>query len=159
MEGLGDAKGDAGIEHRFSEYLNTYVQVGTAGGRVVGVEFTDDPGGEERDEGEGSDALRAVFAYLDGEIETTPDVPYALTVTGVERRALERTRDVPYGTTVTYEKFAARVGEDDVAEVREALEGNPVPVVLPSHRVVTEEGVGGFAGPKRVKELLLELED
>ena len=152
--------GDAGgvIQHRWSEYLETYVQVGVAGGRAVSVSFTDEPDGEECEK-DGSDALEAVFAYLDGEIETTPDVPYALTVSGVERRALERTRDLPYGTTLTYEEFTSSVGEDDVSRVREALHENPVPVVLPSHRVVGEDGVGGFAGPRRVKRLLLELED
>jgi methylated-DNA-[protein]-cysteine S-methyltransferase len=150
---------DSGIEHRRSEYLDTYVQVGVAGGRVVSVGFTDEPDGKEREEGEGSDGLEAVFAYLEGEIGTTPDVPYALTVSGAERRALERTRDLPYGTTLTYEEFAASVGEDDVERVRGALHQNPVPVVLPSHRVVAEGGVGGFAGPRRIKELLLELEE
>ncbi len=148
---------DSGIEYRRSEYLDTYVQVGTASGRVVSVVFTDDPEGDEPPRGEGSDALEAVFEYL-GDGSATPDVPYALTVSGVERRALERTRDLPYGTTVTYDDFAASIGEDDVARVREALHDNPVPIVLPSHRVVDEDGVGGFAGPREVKKRLLEME-
>ena len=152
----------AGIEHRWSEYLGAYVQVGVAGGRVVSVTFTDEPAPESEeieDEDDGSDALEAIFAYLEGDIETSPDVPYALTVSGVERRVLERTRDLPYGTTLTYEEFASSVGEDDVGRVRDALHSNPVPIILPSHRIVGEDGVGGFAGPRRVKKLLLELED
>jgi len=157
---------ESGIEHRWSEYLGRYVQVGVASGSAVSVAFVEQPddGSVERGENEGSDALRAVFAYLNGG-GATPDVPYALTVSGVERRALERTRDVPYGTTTTYDEFAASIGETDeeegdggVARVREALHDNPVPVVLPSHRVVDEGGVGGFAGPREVKEKLLELE-
>jgi len=153
----------AGIDHRWSEYLGAYVQVGVAGGRVVSVSFVNEPteeSTEERAEDEnGSDALEAVFEYLEGETRATPDVPYALTVSGVERRALERTRDLPYGTTLTYEEFASSVGEDDVARVRDVLHENPVPVILPSHRVVAEDGVGGFAGHRGVKRLLLELED
>lgn len=149
---------DAGIEHRWSERLETHVQVGVAGGRVVSVSFAEDPEGEERTPGEGSDALEAIFAYLDGDTETSLDVPYALTVSGVERRALERTRDLPYGTTLTYDEFASSIGEDDVARVREALHENPVPIVLPSHRVVDESGVGGFVGPREVKRRLLEIE-
>lgn len=149
---------ESGIEYRWSEYLETHVQVGLASGSVVSVEFTDEPDGEECASGEGSDVLKAVFAYLNGEAETTLDLPYALTVSGVERRALERTRDLPYGTTVTYEQFASSIGEDEVERVREAVYENPVPVVLPSHRVVAETGVGGFAGPRGVKRRLLELE-
>jgi methylated-DNA-[protein]-cysteine S-methyltransferase len=150
----------ARIEHRWSEYLDTCVQVGVAGGRVVSVSFVDEPAPEsdEAFEGEGSDGLEAIFAYLEGDIETTLDVPYALTVSGVERRALERTRDLPYGTTLTYEEFASSVGEEDVEMIRDTLHKNPVPIVLPSHRVVAEGGTGGFAGPRRIKELLLELE-
>ncbi len=153
---------ESGIEYRRSGYLETYVQVGVASGSAVSVEFTDEPEGEEPAPGEGSDALEAVFAYLDGEVETTPDIEYALTVSGVERRALERTRDVPYGTTTTYEEFAASIGEadeeDDIARVREALHDNPVPIVLPSHRIVAEDSAGGFAGPRDVKRKLLEVE-
>lgn len=151
---------DSGIEHRWSEYLDTCVQVGVAGGRVVSVSFVDEPAPEsdEAFEGEGSDGLEAIFAYLEGDIETSLDVPYALTVSGVERRALERTRDLPYGTTLTYEEFASSVGEEDVEMIRDTLHKNPVPIVLPSHRVVAEGGTGGFAGPRRTKELLLELE-
>jgi methylated-DNA-[protein]-cysteine S-methyltransferase len=78
---------ESGIEYRRSEYLETYVQVGVASGSAVSVEFTDEPEGEERVSGEGSDALEAVFAYLNGEIETTPDVPYA-------RRAVRDDGDV-----------------------------------------------------------------
>ncbi|MDZ7689148.1 MAG: methylated-DNA--[protein]-cysteine S-methyltransferase [Halobacteriales archaeon] len=154
-----DADG-AGIEHRWSGYLDTYVQVGVAGGRVVSVTFTDEPTPESEEvEKDGTDALEAVFEYLDAETRATPDVPYALTVSGVERSALERTRDIPYGTTLTYDEFADSLGEDDVERVRDALHANPVPIVLPSHRVVAEDGVGGFAGPRRVKRLLLKLED
>ena len=152
---------DSGIEHRWSEYLDTYVQVGVVGGRVVSVSFVDEPADESTEvnaDENGSDGLEAIFAYLEGDIETTLDVPYALTVSGVERRALERTRDLPYGTTLTYEEFASSVGEDDVERVRDTLHANPVPIVLPSHRVVAEDGVGGFTGPRRVKRLLLELE-
>lgn len=149
---------ESGIEYRYSDYLETYVQVGVAGGRAVSVVFTDEPEGDEAPDGEGTDALEAVFEYL-GDGGATPDVPYALTVSGVERRALERSRDLPYGTTLTYEEFASSIGEEDVERVRDALHDNPVPIILPSHRVVAKDGIGGFAGPRRVKRRLLEMEE
>ncbi|MGK2229928.1 MAG: hypothetical protein ACI9QA_000076, partial [Methanobacteriota archaeon] len=57
----------SGIEHRWSGYLGRYVQVGVASNSAVSVAFVDEPDAEsvERAQGEGSDALRAVFAYLD----------------------------------------------------------------------------------------------
>jgi len=159
MEDISGGTGDAGIEHRFSEYLDTYVEVGLAGGRVISVEFTDEPRGEEPDEGEGTEPLEAISEYLRGKVRSSLDVPYALTVTGIERRALESTQDVPFGATVRYDNFASSIGEEDVPRVREALEGNPVPIVLPSHRVVrSNEEVGG-GGTNRTKELLLRLEE
>ncbi len=147
---------DSGLFNRYSEYLETYVQVGLASGNVVGVTFTDSPDGDEVGEGDVA-VVDAVFEYLSG--GSSVDAPYALTVSGLERRALERTRDVPYGSTVSYEEFARSIGaEDEADEVRDDLQSNPVPIVLPCHRVVADDGVGGYTGPREVKRRLLELE-
>ncbi|MDY7082603.1 MAG: methylated-DNA--[protein]-cysteine S-methyltransferase [Halobacteria archaeon] len=145
-----------GIEHRYSDYLETHVQVGVAGDKVVSVRFTDSPEGDSN----GSQVLEDIFAYLDGEDVDLSGYDVGLTVAGVERRALERTREIPRGTTVTYTELAQSIGVDDdeFPEVREAIDTNPVPILLPSHRVVAESGLGNFAGPKRVKRRLLELE-
>lgn len=147
---------ESGVYSRYSDYLETYVQLGLASGNVVAVEFTDAPDGDEVEEGEVG-VVDAVFEYLSG--GPSVDAPYALTVSGLERRALERTRDVPYGSTVSYEEFARSIGaEEDVEEVQKALQGNPVPIVLPCHRVVADDGVGGYTGPRDVKRRLLDLE-
>lgn len=147
---------DSGVYHRYSDYLEEHVQVGVASGNVVAVGFTDSPEGDEADEGD-VDVVDAVFEYLSG--GASVDAPYALTVSGLERRALERTRDVHYGSTVSYDEFARSIGaEDSTDEVRDALHENPVPIVLPCHRVVADDGVGGYTGPRDVKRKLLELE-
>ncbi len=147
---------ESGVFHRYSDLLERYIEVGLASGNVVGVGYPETPDGEEVEEGEVA-VLDAVFDYLSG--GPSVDAPYALTVTGLRRRVLERTRDVPHGSTLTYEEFARSIGaEDEAGEVRDALLDNPVPIVLPCHRVVAEDGVDGYAGPREVKRRLLNLE-
>lgn len=145
----------SGIHYRHSPYLETSVEVGVAGDKIVSLRFTDSPQGEEN----GVEVLDDVFQYLDGEDLDFSGYDIGLTVGGLERRALLKTRRIPYGDTLTYEEFAASLGEkDSVEEVREAVDSNPVAVLLPSHRVVAEEGLGGYCGPDRVKRRLLEVE-
>ncbi|MCX5655504.1 MAG: methylated-DNA--[protein]-cysteine S-methyltransferase [Planctomycetota bacterium] len=72
-------------------------------------------------------------------------------------RALAR---VPYGRTVTYSALAARVGRPHGARaIGQAMARNPVPLVLPCHRVVAcGGGLGGFGGGVALKRRLLDLE-
>jgi len=72
-------------------------------------------------------------------------------------RALAR---VPYGRTVTYGELAARVGRPHGARaVGQAMARNPVPLVIPCHRVVAcGGGLGGYGGGLDLKRRLLDLE-
>lgn len=145
----------SGIHYRHSPYLETNVEVGVAGDKVVSLRFTDSPQGEEN----GAPVLDEVFQYLDGDEVDFSGYDVGLTLGGLERRALLKTQRIPYGDTVTYEEFAASLGEKDgVEEVRETVDNNPVAVLLPSHRVVEEDGLGGFTGPREVKRKLLDIE-
>ncbi|MBQ0987068.1 methylated-DNA--[protein]-cysteine S-methyltransferase [Streptomyces sp. F63] len=67
---------------------------------------------------------------------------------------------VPYGTVVSYQDLADRVGEPGAARaVGVAMGSNPLPVVVPCHRVVEQNGgIGGFGGGLPTKRALLELE-
>lgn len=145
----------SGIHYRYSPYLETSIEVGIASDKVVSLQFTDSPNGEENNSG----VLDDVFRYLDGEEIEFSRYEVGLTVTGLKRRALMKTRRISRGSTVTYEEFAASLGDkDSFNEVRKVVDSNPVALLLPSHRVVSESGLGGFTGPKRVKKRLLELE-
>lgn len=89
---------------------------------------------------------------------------------GVQRTVLQTLYDVVgYGQTVTYGALAARsgafpdVGPDDspgmsARAVGSIMGSNPIPVVVPCHRVLAADGLGGFGGGLPVKRWLLELE-
>jgi methylated-DNA-[protein]-cysteine S-methyltransferase len=77
------------------------------------------------------------------------------------RRVLQATRRIPYGRTATYRDLARRVGRPRAARaVGQAMARNPVPLVIPCHRVVAAGGgLGGFSGGLDLKRRLLALED
>src|SRR5262245_26775619 len=81
---------------------------------------------------------------------------------GVEpghRRVLETLVEMaPYGTTVTYGDLAARAGGIDPRDVGVMMATNPLPLVVPCHRVVASDGLGGYGGGLDLKRRLLELE-
>lgn len=68
--------------------------------------------------------------------------------------------EIPWGSRRSYGWVAEEMGKPSAARaVGGALGRNPVPILVPCHRVVREDGsLGGFSGPKGWKELLLELE-
>jgi methylated-DNA-[protein]-cysteine S-methyltransferase len=76
------------------------------------------------------------------------------------RRVLEELAQVEYGTTTTYGALAARSGNPRAARaVGTIMNRNPIPIVLPCHRVVGASGaLTGYAGGLGRKELLLRLE-
>jgi len=76
------------------------------------------------------------------------------------RHVLEELSRVPYGQTTTYGALAARVGAPSAARaVGTVMNRNPIPIVLPCHRVVGANGsLTGYAGGLDVKERLLRLE-
>lgn len=80
-------------------------------------------------------------------------------VDSTHRRVLETlVLLAPYGVTVTYGELGRRAGVDDPREVGVLMATNPLPLVVPCHRVVAADGLGGYGGGLRLKRLLLELE-
>jgi methylated-DNA-[protein]-cysteine S-methyltransferase len=79
---------------------------------------------------------------------------------GFRRRVLDRLRDIDYGHTASYAAVAAAAGSPRaVRAVGSACATNPLPVVVPCHRVVRSDGsLGGYAGGLAAKRALLGLE-
>jgi methylated-DNA-[protein]-cysteine S-methyltransferase len=77
------------------------------------------------------------------------------------RQILTACRQVPYGQTRTYTQLAAMAGQPDKARhAAQALGKNPVPLIIPCHRVLAAGGLGGFSAPGGVelKRRMLDLE-
>ncbi len=79
---------------------------------------------------------------------------------GFRRAVLDHLRDVPFGSTATYTEIAGRAGSPRaVRAVGSACATNPLPLVVPCHRVVRSDGViGRYLGGTETKRLLLALE-
>ncbi len=111
----------------------------------------------------GSVAEQQLREYLAGERRVF-DMPLDWRLTaGSQRRVLESLfATVPFGATVTYGELAARSGlghaHSAARGVGSIMGSNPLPVVVPCHRVLAADGLGGFGGGRPTKEWLLAFE-
>lgn len=108
-----------------------------------------------------AEPIRQLRAYFAGELRAfSLDLDWTL-IGGFNRQVLRELNDgVPYGAVVGYGDLAHRVGQPGAAQaVGMAMGANPLPVVVPCHRVVESDGgLGGFGGGLETKRKLLALE-
>ncbi len=104
-------------------------------------------------------ALRELREYFAGR-RSTFSVPLDLEGTAYQQRVWHALQCVPFGKTLSYGKLAREIGARGGARaVGRACATNPVPVVVPCHRVIGSDGaLHGFGGGLWRKEQLLELE-
>jgi methylated-DNA-[protein]-cysteine S-methyltransferase len=149
---------------------NTPLGIGLAAWNEQGVLHITFPGdakaqlidGWERDLGamrEGSHLiLSELEAYFRGELRSFRSIPF-LSGTSFQRSVWQVLAAIPYGETKTYGELAAMVHSPKaVRAVGSACGKNPVPILLPCHRVVAGNGLGGFGGGLEMKDWLLTLE-
>jgi methylated-DNA-[protein]-cysteine S-methyltransferase len=104
-------------------------------------------------------AVAQIREYLAG-ARSRFELPLDLSsATPFRRAVLEALLDVPFGTTVSYAEVAERVGSQSPRAVGQAVGWNPLPIVIPCHRVITRNGrLGGYSGGIDRKVELLALE-
>ena len=105
-----------------------------------------------------AEAARQVTAYFTGEL-TAFDLPLDPGGSTLERGVFDAMRAIPYGQTRTYGDIARELGTYG-QPVGQACGANPIPVIIPCHRVLSATGLGGYSGQGGIdtKIALLKLE-
>src|ERR1700730_12316431 len=106
-----------------------------------------------------NDAIRQLHAYFGGELEKF-DLPLAPEGTPFQLGVWLGLCDIPYGETISYGELAGRIGNPKASRAVGLANGsNPIPIVIPCHRVIGSNGkLTGYGGGLPIKEKLLALE-
>jgi methylated-DNA-[protein]-cysteine S-methyltransferase len=137
------------------EYLESEAAAASHLARLAGVDTLED-------EGQTRAVYRDLLDYLDGR-RTRLEWPLDLRLASsdFQRRVLQVTSRLPYGAVTSYGHIAREIGEPKATRaVAQALRRNPLPIVIPCHRVIgSSGGLTGYAGNKvTLKQRLLMLE-
>jgi methylated-DNA-[protein]-cysteine S-methyltransferase len=137
------------------EYLESEAAAASHLARLAGVDAVQDEGRTEA-------LYQDLLAYLDGR-RTRLDWPLDLRLASsdFQRRVLRVTSRLPYGAVTSYSHIAREIGEPRATRaVAQALRRNPLPIVIPCHRVIGSSGdLTGYAGNKvALKQRLLTIE-
>jgi methylated-DNA-[protein]-cysteine S-methyltransferase len=146
--------------HLVSSPLGT-LRLLSNGSALVRIEFPGQHGtdGEARLDDILEQAARELEEYFSG-ARRRFDVPLAADGTDFQHRVWEALRAIPYGEMRSYRDIADDLGNRQAVRAVGAANGrNPIPIIVPCHRVVGSNGqLTGFAGGLAAKRTLLELE-
>jgi methylated-DNA-[protein]-cysteine S-methyltransferase len=104
-------------------------------------------------------AVIQLNAYFSGHLKRF-DLKLAPEGTDFQQNVWRALQDIPYGVLVSYQDIANKIGNPKACRAVGAANGkNPIPIVIPCHRVIGSNGqLTGFAGGLHLKEYLIELE-
>jgi len=136
-------------------------------GAITQIEFSPFRDGDGRPKGDRDDAhpvlvetARQLAAYFAGDLKDF-DLPLAPVGSDFQQRVWKELQLIAYGETASYGQIAMRLGKTNAASraVGLANGSNPIPIVIPCHRVIGANGtLTGYAGGLGRKQQLLELE-
>lgn len=143
------------IDVIYSKVLDRYIEI-EYDTKLCSLRFV--PPGKQLKEKKTFGATFELERYLEGEaIDFSPDVDLSHLSSFVQK-VLTETRKIKYGKTITYSELAKKIGSRAYRAVGNALGKNPLPIVIPCHRVLAKQGIGGYSGGIDIKTRLLELE-
>lgn len=147
------------------EFLQTPIGTLLLAGDDTGLHYVEFPGDSQgrriephwrRDRTHLGEAIAQLEAYFAGEL-TAFDLPLTAHGTEFRRGVWNRLTEIPYGTTISYGELARRIGQPTASRAVGAANGaNPIPIIVPCHRVIGSSGaLTGFAGGLPIKQWLL----
>jgi methylated-DNA-[protein]-cysteine S-methyltransferase len=106
-----------------------------------------------------AETIRQLRAYFAGELQDF-SLPLSPAGTSFQRRVWTELCAIPYGETISYGELARRIGNPNASRAVGLANGsNPIPIVIPCHRVIGATGkLTGYGGGLPIKEKLLGLE-
>src|SRR6266852_9084033 len=106
-----------------------------------------------------TEPIRQLRAYFAGDLETF-DLQLAPEGTPFQQTVWKELCNIPYGETISYGQLATRIGNPNASRAVGLANGsNPIPIVIPCHRVIGSNGkLTGYGGGLPLKEKLLALE-
>lgn len=137
-----------------------YIEILSADAQsVTALRFTPDPSKDFTENSVTAEAVRQLGEYFSGNAKSF-NLPLAPDGTAFEKSVWTETLKIPYGETRTYKEIAAAVGDEKSARaVGNALNKNPIPLIIPCHRVIGARNfLSGFAYGTMMKEALLNFE-
>lgn len=104
-------------------------------------------------------ANEEIQEYVNGERRDF-DLPISMKGTEFQRKVWDALRKIPYGTTCSYKEIATKIGNEKASRaVGMANNRNPIPIIVPCHRVIGANGkLIGYAGGLEIKQKLLNIE-
>jgi len=132
---------------------------------LTGINFQDAKGakkplrGSVESQSPFKEVASQIRAYFGGELKKF-DLALSIKGTAFQRRVWKALCDIPYGETISYQELARRIGKPTACRAVGAANGrNPLPIVVPCHRVIGSNGqLTGYYGGTYLKEYLLNLE-
>jgi len=145
------------IDIIYSKILDRYIEIEyDTGTKLHSLRFVRP--GKQLIEKKTRDVTIELERYFEGEpIDFSLDVDISY-LSPFEQKVLAETRKIKYGKTITYSELAEKIGSRAVRAVGNALGKNPIPIIIPCHRVVAKKGIGGYSEGIDIKTRLLELE-
>jgi methylated-DNA-[protein]-cysteine S-methyltransferase len=148
------------INHRLKSPLGD-LKLSFTASLLIGVTFADSPSIEDnRKTTYTQTAIDQLFKYLSGNLKTL-SIPYQLNGTPFQKEVWNKLLAIPYGKTISYGKLASELGDvKKVRAVANAIARNPLPIIIPCHRVIGKNGdLTGYLGGIDRKGYLLRLEN
>ena len=126
--------------------------------KLRGVALVDGRTEEERPNHVTEQAKTQLAEYFAGQ-RTEFSLFFLYNGTDFQRQVWSKLSEIPYGKAVTYGQLAAAIGQPTACRaVANAVGQNPYLILLPCHRVVAADGIGGFSAGLEAKKQLLTLE-